>query len=122
MEDLHTFLVNFNPFKAAQSIDDLAMRSVKLMRDLPPERMARRCRAQFVHCCTVEAQLVDDTWWVPEQPPQRSRLIELRKSMQPLAQVRLIRVLVGPAVVLSAGAAMWLLGSSGSNSPFNAGM
>ena len=124
MEDLHTFLVNFDPFKAAQSMDELAMRSVKLIRDLPPERMAQRCRTQFVHCCTVEARLVNETWWVPEQPPQRSKLDTLRQKVQPLVHARVAKHVVGSAllVTMSTGVVMWLLGGSGYGANFDVGL
>jgi hypothetical protein len=111
MEELHTFLVNFNPFSVNLTIDQLAMHSVKLIRDLPPDRMARRVRGCFLHSCTVDAKLVNDTWWVPEMPPQR---LQLPRVIHALGFLPVSRLLVGPAAlagVAAVGLLMWQGGS-----------
>ena len=109
MEDMHTFLVNFNPFSTSLSIDQLVIAAVSLMRDHPPDRMRRHARIRFVHSCAVEAMLVDNCWWVPETPTPRLDLASVASSVA--ASLALGRVFVGPAalvcVAVAVGAAFW---------------
>jgi hypothetical protein len=113
MEDLHTFLVNFNPYTGSATVDALAMKAVKLLRDLPPERMARRCRGRFAHCCAVEAALVANAWWVPEEPPKRGQA-PLARLGSALSDAK-VGALVVP--VMAAGAVtvigLWSLSGGG---------
>ena len=120
MEELHTFLVNFKPFTEATDINALASKAVKLLRVAPPAQMARRCRARFAHCCTIEAQLVSNAWWVPETPPAPRGLPFSKWQVPPrlAALQRPAKVVVVPLAVASGTLAVWALSGVGGKFDF----
>eukprot|EP00892_Ulva_mutabilis_P002239 jgi/Ulvmu1/12015/UM083_0028.1 len=111
MEELHTFLVNFNIYKNGMTVDDMAMQAVKLIHDFPPERAYKKAQFRAVHSCTVEARLVQNTWWVPESPAKpliTGSLVSVLESAERRHPVLISTVGAGVAAV---AAAVWFWGN-----------
>lgn len=111
MEELHTFLVNFNIYKNGMTVDEMAMQAVKLIHTFPPERVIKKARFRAVHSCTVEARLVHNSWWVPESPAKpliSGSIVSVLESAERRHPVLLSTVGAGVAAV---AAAVWFLGT-----------
>lgn len=112
MEELHTFLVNFDICSNETSVDEMAMRAVKLIHAFPPERVYKNAQFRAVHSCTVEARLVQGTWWVPESPAKpliAGSLVSVLESAERRHPVLISTVGAGVAAV---AAAVWFLGNA----------
>jgi hypothetical protein len=113
MEELHTFLVNFSILDVAPSVDELACRAVALLRAHPPERIHHHTRCRLHSACAVEARLIGDTWWVPEEPSTHP-LQGYLPGPGSLASLGLtgrgpVALGAAAAVGVGAGAVMWFL-------------
>ena len=105
MEELHTFLVNFKAFGHSTSVNELAMQCVHLFKRHPPAKLQRSVQRPCLHSCAAEAQLVNDTWWVPEVPPGRSLSGQLKARAT--AAVATGTRYVAPALVVGVAAASY---------------
>lgn len=114
MEDLHTFLVNFNVFESTGvTVDEMARRADALMRAHPPMRLYRRRGIQANHSCTVEARLEGGTWWVPEQPPNSFWEAPVATVLDTVERRRPMIVSTGlSAGVAALAAAVWVISNS----------
>lgn len=112
MEELHTFLVNFNIYKSGVSVDEMAMRAVKLMQCHPPERVYKKSQFTAVHSCTVEARLVQSTWWVPESPAKHLISGSIASVLESAERRHPALISTVGAGVAAVAAAIWLLGSA----------
>lgn len=112
MEDLHTFLVNFNIYKSGVSVDDMAMRAVKLIHSHPPERVYKKSKFAAAHSCTVEARLVQNTWWVPESPAKHLLTGSIASVLESAERRHPALISTVGAGVAAVAAAIWLLGGS----------
>jgi hypothetical protein len=79
MEELHTYLVNFDELKNEKRINVLAREAVLLFRRYPPHSM--RHAVHFKHSCIIDAELVGDRWWIPETPARPSVAAVVRARM-----------------------------------------
>jgi hypothetical protein len=111
MEELHTYLVNFDALGSIQKVNELAKQAVLLFKKHSPSSM--RHTILFKHSCIIDAQLVGDRWWVPETPA--------RPDVSTLVRHRLVASagwsrLVAPAVVATGAAvAIALMSGPGNN-------
>jgi hypothetical protein len=114
MEDLHTFLVNFNVFESTGvTVDEMARRADTLMRTHPPLRLYRRRGVRATHSCIVEAKLEGDTWWVPEQPPATFWDAPVASMLETVERRRPMILSTGlSAGVAAVAAAVWVLSNS----------
>jgi hypothetical protein len=79
MEELHTYLVNFDALQSEKRVNELAREAVLLFRRHPPHRM--RHAVHFKHSCIIDAELVGDRWWTPETPARPSVAAVVRERM-----------------------------------------